>query len=41
MLGWRSKRKPPAGREYFERGFNWSRLKYEKTLKSGHSITRG
>jgi multidrug efflux pump len=32
MLGWRSKRKPPRWSEYFERGFNWSRLKYEKTL---------
>ena len=32
MLGWRSRRKQPRWSVYFERGFNWSRAKYEKTL---------
>jgi multidrug efflux pump len=33
MLGWRSKRKAPRWSQYFERGFNWTRRKYEETLR--------
>ena len=33
MLGWRSKRKPSRSSDYFERGFAWSRRRYEQTLQ--------